>query len=189
MGLVRVSHPGADHLGLDLVMWVGGIILLLIGLLLLWASRHLRRRAGLAPGHVIYSDTRSWQESPDPLYAPEVNLAGKPDYLIQRWRIVLPVEVKTGSAPIEPYHSHVLQLAAYCLLVEAAYGARPPYGLIHYSDRTFAVHYTSRLQQSLLDTLDWMRQDLRDGQADRSHDDPARCRACGYAAHCDQRLR
>jgi CRISPR-associated exonuclease Cas4 len=180
-------------------MWVGGIILLAIGLLLLWASAHLRRRAGLAPGRVIYSDTRSWQESPEPLYAPDVNLAGKPDYLVRRWRTVLPVEVKAGAAPPEPYHNHVLQLAAYCLLIEAAYGVRPPYGLIHYrrvrphSDRTFAVQYTARLERELLDTLDWMRQDLRDGRRssppDRSHDDPLRCRACGYAAHCDQRLR
>jgi len=179
-------HPSA---------WVGGIVLLAIGLLLLWASAHLRRRAGLAPGRVIYSDTRSWQESPDPLYAPQVNLTGKPDYVVRRGRTVLPVEVKAGSAPPEPYHSHVLQLAAYCLLIEAAYGVRPPYGLIHYSDRTFAVHYTPRLQRELLDTLDWMRQDLSDefgklsSPADRSHDDPLRCRACGYAAHCDQRLR
>jgi CRISPR-associated exonuclease Cas4 len=179
------------------MVWVGGVILLAIGLLLLWASAHLTRRAGLASGRVIYSDTQSWQESPEPLYAPEVNLTGKPDYLVRKGRAVLPVEVKTGSAPPQPYHSHVLQLAAYCLLIEAAYGVRPPYGLIHYADRTFAVHYTPRLQQELLDTLEWMRQDLRDSRegrkesaaVDRSHDDPSRCGACGYAAHCDQRLR
>jgi CRISPR-associated exonuclease Cas4 len=177
--------------------WVGSLVLLAIGLLLLWAAAALRRRAGLAPGRVIYSDTRSWQEPPDPLYAPEVNLAGKPDYVVRRWRTVLPVEVKTGSAPPEPYHSHVLQVAAYCLLVEAAYGVRPPYGLIHYGwgghnlpvRPSFAVRYTPRLERELLETLDRMRQDLRDGRADRNHHDALRCRACGYAAYCDQRLR
>ena len=54
----------------------------------------------------------------EPLYASGANLAGKPDYLVRRWRYVLPVEVKSGPAPAEPYRSHVLQLAAYCLLVE-----------------------------------------------------------------------
>ncbi|MBN1642479.1 MAG: Dna2/Cas4 domain-containing protein [Anaerolineae bacterium] len=163
-------------------------------LALLWASLRLRQRAGMPPGRVVYSDTGSWRACVDPLYAPSVNLSGKPDYLVQRWNHVIPVEVKSGDAPAEPYRSHVMQLAAYCLLVEAAYGRRPPYGLIHYdgehpaSTRTFAVRYTRELEDALLDTIEWMRQDLREGHADRSHDDPARCRACGYADHCDQRL-
>jgi CRISPR-associated exonuclease Cas4 len=82
----------------------------------------------------------------------------------------------------------VLQLAAYCLLVEEAYGVRSPYGLVHYGDRTFAVRYTRELEGELLDTLDWMREDLGEGHAERSHDDPARCQACSYALYCDERL-
>jgi CRISPR-associated exonuclease Cas4 len=131
---------------------------------------------------------RTWRQCPDPLYSSSVNLSGKPDYLVKRLRYVLPVEVKSGLAPDEPYRSHVLQLAAYCLLVEQKYGRRPPYGLIHYDDRTFAVNYTRELESELLATIEWMRQDLRDGQADRSHNDLARCLACGYATYCDQRL-
>jgi CRISPR-associated exonuclease Cas4 len=117
-----------------------------------------------------------------------VNLAGKPDYLVQRWNYVLPVEVKSGSAPAEPYRSHVLQLAAYCLLIQENYDRRPPHGLIHYADRTFAVNYTRELERELLDTLDWMRQDRHDGRADRNHNDPTRCRTCSFAAYCDQKL-
>ena len=79
-------------------------------------------------------------------------------------------------------------MAAYCLLVESEYGRRPPYGLIHYADRTFAVNYTPELEDALVDTIEWMREDLADGQADRNHDDAARCRACSFAGHCDQRL-
>ena len=163
-------------------------------LALLSLASRLRRRSGLPMGRVVYSDTGRWRACVDPLYAPSANLSGKPDYLVQRWNHVIPVEVKSGNAPAEPYRSHVMQLAAYCLLVEAAYGRRPPYGLVHYdgerpaSTRTFAVRYTRELEDALLDTLEWMRQDLRDGQADRSHDDPARCRACGYAHDCDQRM-
>jgi CRISPR-associated exonuclease Cas4 len=74
------------------------------------------------------------------------------------------------------------------LLVEEAYGTRPPYGVVHYDDRAFAVRYTRELEDELLNTLDWMREDLRQGHADRSHNEPARCRACSYALHCDQRL-
>ena len=170
------------------ILLVAGVGLLLGALLLLLAARRLRRRAGLPLGRVIYDDMRAWRECPEPLYAPDVNLSGKPDYVLRRGGYVLPVEVKSCPAPGEPYRSHVLQLAAYCLLVEETYERRPPYGLIHYPDRTFAIRYTRELEGALLDTLDWMRQDLRDGEADRDHDDPARCRACGYAAYCDQKL-
>jgi CRISPR-associated exonuclease Cas4 len=165
-----------------------GLGLLLASLLLVWGSRRLRLCTGLPVGRVVYSDMRTWRECPDALYAPSANLAGKPDYLVQRWNYVLPVEVKSTAAPSEPYPSHVLQLAAYCLLVEEHYGRRPPHGLIHYADRTFAVHYTPELEQELLNTIEWMREDIRDGRADRSHDDPARCHACSYAAYCDQQL-
>jgi CRISPR-associated exonuclease Cas4 len=167
---------------------LGGITLLVAGLLLLWLSRGLRRRAGLPAGRVIYSDTRKWQPCPDPLYAPSVNLAGKPDYLVRRWKYVLPVEVKSCPAPNEPYRSHVLQLAAYCLLVEETYEQRPPFGLIHYPDRTFSVRYSSELEDELLATIAWMREDLQEGYADRNHNDVARCRACSYADDCDQKL-
>jgi CRISPR-associated exonuclease Cas4 len=165
-----------------------GLGLLLASLFLMWVTRQLRLRTGLPAGRVVYSDTRAWHECPDPLYAPSVNLAGKPDYLVQRWNYVLPVEVKSSPSPAEPYPSHVLQLAAYCLLVQEEYGRRPPHGLIHYADRTFAIPYTPQLEQELRNTIDWMREDMRDGRADRNHDDPARCYSCSYAAYCDQEL-
>lgn len=166
----------------------GGLALLVASILLMWTADRLRRRSGMPRGKVVYSDTRAWQECPAPLYAPQANLAGKPDYLVKKWRYVLPVEVKSTPAPSEPYRSHVLQLAAYCLLIEETAGVRPPYGLIHYADRTFAVRYTRRLEDELLDALEWMRKDLRQGAAERNHNDSARCRSCSYAANCDQRL-
>ena len=165
-----------------------GAVIFALSLFLLWYAGQLRRRTGLPPGRVIYSDMRTWQECPEALYAPSINLAGKPDYLVKRWKYVLPVEVKSCPAPNEPYRSHVLQLAAYCLLVEETYEQRPPFGLIHYPDRTFSVRYSSELEDELLDTIAWMREDLRERYADRNHNDFARCRACSYADDCDQKL-
>jgi CRISPR-associated exonuclease Cas4 len=167
--------------------------LLVAALALLGLAAWLRRRAGMPVGRLVYSDTGQWEEVPEPLYAPSVNLAGRPDYLVRRWRHLIPVEVKSTAVPGEPYRSHVLQLAAYCLLVEEAYEQRPPYGLLHYAppdgqERTFAVRYTRALERELLDTMEWMREDWRHRRADRDHDDPARCRSCSYAEHCEQRL-
>lgn len=165
-----------------------GAGLLLIGLLLLWAADRLRRRAGVPKGRIIYADTGAWQECPQPLYAASLNLTGKPDYLIKRLGHVIPVEVKTCRAPTEPYPSHVLQLAAYCRLVEEAYGRRPPYGLIHYPERTFSVRYTPALEARLLETMAQMRKVGRSSQVARNHHDLLRCRHCGFAEYCDQRL-
>jgi CRISPR-associated exonuclease Cas4 len=168
-------------------------LLLLAALALLWLATWLRRRAGMPVGRLVYSDTKQWEDVPEPLYAPSANLTGRPDYLVRRWKHIIPVEVKSTAVPGEPYRSHVLQLAAYCLLVEETYGQRPPYGLLHYAppdgqERTFAVRYTRALEGELLDTLDCMREDWHDRQADRDHDDPGRCRSCSYAEYCDQRL-
>lgn len=167
---------------------LGGLAGLLVAILLWWASACLRKRSGLPAGRVIYSDMRTWSECPEPLYASSLNLTGKPDYLIRKWNVVLPVEVKSSPAPVEPYRSHVLQLAAYCYLVHASTGQRPPYGVIHYVDRTFAVPYTRDLERELVDTIAWMQEDLADGRAERSHNDPARCLSCSYAPYCDQKL-
>ena len=172
---------------------IGAALLLAAALALLWLSGALRRRAGMPVGRIVYSDTRQWQSGAEPLYAPSANLTGRPDYLVRRWNRFIPVEVKSTAPPAEPYRSHVLQLAAYCLLVEEVYGRRPPYGLLHYAggsgpEQTFAIRYTRALEEELLGTMGWMREDWQQKRADRDHDDPARCRSCSYAEYCDQRL-
>jgi len=164
-------------------------ILLALGLLLLWLAQRGRAHSGLPQGRVIYTDTGGWNRLERSLFSRELLLTGKPDYLVADGADVIPVEVKSSRAPIQPYLSHILQLAAYCLLVEECYRRRPPYGIIKYADRTFEVDYTPELENELLATLDDMRDDLADGNAPRSHDEPHRCQACGHRQHCDQTIR
>ena len=164
------------------------LFFLVVALLLFWQSDKKRKQAGLPGGRVIYTDTRGWGEVDKPLYDPRLRLTGKPDYLIERGREIIPVEVKSGKAPKAPYDSHIYQLASYCLLVERTMGKRPPYGIIHYENRDFAIDYTPALETSLLEILDEMRDDERSQNVDCSHNSPARCRGCGYREICDQRL-
>jgi CRISPR-associated exonuclease Cas4 len=98
------------------------------------------------------------------------------------------VEVKSGRAPQSPYDSHIYQLAAYCLLVEKGMGSRPPYGIIHYEDRDFAVDYTNDLENALLDVLAEMRRDEHRAEVGRSHESAARCARCGFRNVCEERL-
>ena len=163
-------------------------VLLALGLLLLWLARRGRASSGLPQGRVVYTDTGGWNRLERPLFSREFLLTGKPDYLVADEADIIPVEVKSSRAPVRPYSSHVLQLAAYCLLVEECYGRRPPYGIIKYADRAFEVDYTTELEDELLATLECMRADLTDRDAPRSHDETDRCRACGYRERCNQRL-
>ena len=97
-------------------------ILVLLGLLLLWTGRRRRAATGLPAGEVVYSDTGMWQEVREPLRSRRYGLVGRPDYLVQVTekgrQVTVPVEVKSRKQPARPLDGHVLQLGAYCLLVE-----------------------------------------------------------------------
>jgi CRISPR-associated exonuclease Cas4 len=164
------------------------LLLVVISLLLLWQSTRQRAQAGLPGGRVIYSDTGSWGKVEKPLVAEDIGLVGKPDYLVQSGGVIIPVEVKSGRAPAAPYDSHIFQLAAYCLLVHRHFGKRPPYGILHYSGRDFAVDYTAALEAALLDRLAEIRRDEGRRDVPRSHEEARRCQKCGFRDVCDQRL-
>lgn len=137
---------------------------------------------------MIYTDVDGWSRPNRPLFSRRFLLTGKPDYLVHDGDQITPVEVKSGHAPAQPYESHLLQLAAYCLLVEERYDQRPSHGIVKYADRAFEVDYTPALENALLTTLDHLRGDLTAPNVPRSHDEPHRCRACGHRQQCDQRL-
>lgn len=167
---------------------------LALALLVLWLGRQSRAATQLPAGRLIYADTARWRSVPVPLFSPMHRLTGRPDYLVRDQDQVIPVEVKSGTPPPGgPYLSHLLQLAAYCLLVEEEYNVRPPYGMILYTgnrdqEQVYEIPYTRALRDRLLDTLEQMRLDLEDGAAPRSHEDPPRCQACAYHGACDQAL-
>jgi CRISPR-associated exonuclease Cas4 len=144
---------------------------------------------GLPAGRVVYADTGAWKTVERPLFSALHQLAGKPDYVVKQGRQTIPIEVKSANAPGDgPRRSHLLQLAAYCLLIEEHYQHRPEYGIIKYADRAFEIDYTPALETALLDTLDAMRADLTEGAATRSHHDAGRCLHCGYRHACDEHL-
>lgn len=175
---------------MDFSLWFG-LLLLFLALALFYRSGRTRRAAGLPGGRIIYTDTRAWDATPAPLFDPVTQLTGKPDYLVRQGRHIIPVEVKSSRPPEAPYDSHIYQLAAYCLLVAREHGVRPPYGIIHYTGgggRSFAVDYTPALENALLDLLTEMRRADQQATVDRSHDQPGRCRGCGYQTLCEQRL-
>src|SRR5207244_12368460 len=59
---------------------------------------------------------------------------------------LVPVELKPTRTDSEPQESHLLQVLAYCLLLEDAEGKPPPYGLLRYQSETRSEEHTSELQ-------------------------------------------
>jgi CRISPR-associated exonuclease Cas4 len=165
------------------------LLLLLLAILLYLLARRARRQSGLPAGVVVYTDTGGWARAEAPLFSARLGLAGKPDYLVRRGDEVVPVEVKSMRAPAGgPHAAHTFQLAAYCALVEEAYGRRPRHGLIQYADQTLAVPYTAALEAELRALLGEIRAERQAADVARSHQSAARCRACGFRDVCGDSL-
>ncbi|MGH2581441.1 MAG: CRISPR-associated protein Cas4 [Anaerolineales bacterium] len=170
-------------------MYIGfAIALFLAALALLWWSNRQRRGLGLPEGRIFYSDTGIEREITEPLFAEDLSLVGRPDYLVETKQGLIPVEVKSGRTPSQPFQSHIYQLAAYCALVECNFGKRPAYGIIRYPGKSFQVDFTRQLESQLIRLLDEMKQGLMSREMHRSHRQPARCRSCGYLQVCEESL-
>jgi CRISPR-associated exonuclease Cas4 len=170
-----------------------GILIFALGLLILsiivWGISRWQRNQLLFPaGRVIHIDTARLRKPEGTLFSANYSLVGRPDYLVNQGGRIIPIEVKSGAAPVTPYPSHLYQLAAYGLLVKEHFGRMPPYGILKFRDRAVEIPFTGRLLDAVTAVLDEIQADASAAAVDRSHAEPKRCRACGYRAACDQRL-
>ena len=172
---------------LALTCLAGAVILLGLAALALALSARYRKLHGIA-GQIVYSDTGASELPAKPLYAPRYGLTGKPDYLVATRQGLVPVEVKPGRTDPEPQESHLLQVLAYCLLIEDSEGKPPPYGLLRYRHETFKVDYNSQTRAYILDVLEEIKEAHRLPEVHRNHEQPGRCRACAYRDLCEEAL-
>ena len=87
-----------------------------------------------------------------PIYRSErYGLSGKPDYVLQEGGELVPVEMKSGRTPKGPLFSHIVQVAAYCLLLEDHTGRKVNRGMLKYSEAEFDVEFDENLRQIVLD--------------------------------------
>lgn len=153
-------------------------------------SRELFARTGLPTRSILYADVGSTFPQSAPLISRRYRLTGKPDYLVRVEDGIAPVELKSSRSPSSgrPYDGHLFQLAAYCLLVEDVCRVSVPYGLIRYEDRSIRVDYTPSLRASLLALVDEMRAAKRDEECHINHNQPSKCRSCGFRSDCGESL-
>lgn len=113
-------------------------------------------------------------------------LAGRPDAVRRRRDgTVVPVELKHRAAPPRgPFPSHLVQVGAYCLLLEEATGHPTPFGVLRYTDREVVVPFDAELRRRVLSLLAEVAGPY-DGRADPA---PSKCTGCRWSSSCDASL-
>ena len=164
---------------IPLVLLVAAAVLLYVCL-----SHWLRRERTVLglKNEVIVSADDSTQGMPT-LRSKRYGLVGRPDQLIRMGRMLIPVEQKPTARRMQ--QSHMLQVAAQCLLVHEVYGVRPSHGLLVLaSGKEERVAFTPALEARLLHTMAQMRALLRADAEPGPRWVAAKCRPCGYRETC-----
>lgn len=171
-----------------------GLLMLALVLLILIINEHRSRRRrliethhkdlGLPAGELVYEDADGLGE---PLTSEQYPLVGKPDYIIKLddGRMV-PVELKLNVYnATTPYSNHMVQIAAYCLILEDYTEVAPTHGILRYADREFTVEYTPALRRKVIRLLNEMQRCNEQQPPSLSRQKAAKCRACAFQPICD----
>ncbi len=149
-------------------------------------ARTARAKYAIPSASLVYVDSE--REKPKLFVSARYGLSGRPDAVLLDGDLHIPVEVKTGRTPRGPLFSHILQIAAYCLLLEEEYGKAPPYGVIRYGDGSHDIEYNDDLKRLVLQKMGEMRSCLAKGEAHRNHNRPGKCVHCSRRSVCPERL-
>ena len=118
------------------------------------------------------------------LSSPRLGLSGKLDLLIRTERGFYPVDFKFTEG--RPRRNHFLQLAAYALLVEEQYGIPVERGFLYLipSKDVIEVEITDTIKQEVLETIQRIREMVRQEALPPPTSVRARCTDCEYQNYC-----
>jgi CRISPR-associated exonuclease Cas4 len=142
-----------------------------------------QRALGLPAGKLIYEDADGQGEL---LSSSQFPLIGKPDYIVQLpdGRPV-PVELKLSvQNTLSPYNNHVVQIGAYCLILEDYFESPPTHGILRYADRDFTIDYTPALRRKVIRLLSEMEQYNEHHAPPLTRQRAAKCRVCPFQPIC-----
>ncbi|MFW6144987.1 MAG: CRISPR-associated protein Cas4, partial [Candidatus Natronoplasma sp.] len=145
-----------------------------------------RKDLNVEKGDIEYVD--ALEKKSKLLRSEEYKIRGRPDYILEKDGDLIPVEVKTGRVPQGPFFSHILQIAAYCLLIEEDLGKKPPYGLIRYGETEFDIDYDESLRDLLIEKVNDMRDHLAGEEVHRNHHREGKCANCSRREICPESL-
>lgn len=177
------SDNALFYVALSLALLLSAVVALYISYLLSRGARGLRQKAEVS-GDIVYIGEG---DGPGAVLRSPLGLTGRPDFVLERDGGLVPVEVKTGRTPRGPLFSHILQLAAYCYLVEENRG-NVAYGIIRYGEGEHVIEYDDHLRSLLLSKLEEMRRHLGGAPVHRDHAREGKCRSCSRRELCPERL-
>ena len=170
----------------SMIILIIGALSFLTSVILRTHISHIRQRYSIQKGKIKYVDLHKPGRV---LFSSKYGLTGKPDYIVRQENYLIPVEVKTGLH-IQPEKNHIMQLAAYCQLVDENYRRFTPYGILVYYDtgKQFTISFDPKLRFELENTLKEMREILKTKKVIRNHNSPERCKICSMNKYCTQKL-
>jgi len=145
-----------------------------------------KRRKHKVKHQITYVDSND--RKPKLFVSKKYGLAGRPDFVLLVNEEHIPVEMKTGRVPRGPLFSHILQVAAYCVLIEEEFGVPPSHGIIKYGQTENEIEYDSALKEMVISKLSEMRAIMENGEAHRNHNKPGKCRNCSRRTSCPERI-
>ena len=170
-----------------------GLLLLTIALLILvhnerkYQQQRLiderRHVLGLPSGDLVYEDADGQGEI---LYSDQVPLIGKPDYIIKLPNgQLVPIELKLSVQNVtSPHSNHVMQIAAYCLILEDYSEVPPTHGILRYANGDFTIDYTPTLRKKVLRLLTEMEGYNERQRPQLVRQQVTKCRACTFQPIC-----
>lgn len=145
-----------------------------------------RKKHGIGSSDIVYIDELT--QRPKMFISNKHGLSGRPDYVLLAGEDHIPVEIKTGRNPRGPLFSHILQTAAYCLLLEDEYGRPPPYGLLRYERTRHEIDYTPDMKKLVIEKLGEMRRLMVTKDVHRNHSRKGKCAHCSRRSKCPEKL-
>ncbi len=167
---------------LSLLWLIAASFALYISILSVRRARQIRVKRAIH-GEIKYVDQGNTQM----LRSDRYGLQGRPDFILQVEGEVVPVELKSGRTPKGPLFSHILQVAAYCLLLEEA-GEQVSHGVLRYEEAEHEVEFNPDLRNIVITKLDEMRKLRETGEVHRNHHRLGKCRSCSRREICPERL-
>jgi CRISPR-associated exonuclease Cas4 len=162
------------------------ILLILISNIIKKDIRNIKTKLKIQNGKILYSDLNKPSKT---LFSKHYKISGKPDYIIRRNNHYIPVELKTGKH-YYPKKNHIMQLAAYCQILEEYYQDFVPYGILVYNDsyQQHNIQYDPKLRFELESVVKKMNNMLRTKKVYRNHNDSNKCKNCSMRSYCNNQI-
>jgi len=171
-----------------LILWsllfCGGIVCIVYAKQMHKKIQRRKKELRIPEGTISYSDLNVPGKA---LFSKKLQLTGKPDYIVQLKQRYIPIELKSSTSPTPQKH-HILQLAAYCQLLEDQYQEFVPYGLLVYQNTDFTIPFNPKLRFELATILKEMRWSMHSPSVTLNHSNPHKCLFCSMKHHCAIKL-